>query len=73
LPGTGVGVGMDKLRYYNEMAARYRRHADSEPERRERHLADAEAWGHLADARAFLTAQQNEIRKNIAAIQLRVR
>ena len=42
---------MDKLGYYSEMEARYRKQADNEPMRRDRHLASADAWRLLADMR----------------------
>ena len=62
---------MDKLKYYTEMEARYRKQADTEPERRDRHLADADAWALLADTRAFLSAQQSQISEKLAALQPR--
>ena len=64
---------MDKLKFYCEMEARYRKQADTEPAKRDRHLADADAWGLLADTRAFLSAQQTEIREKLAALQPRGR
>ena len=62
---------MDKLKYYSEMEARYRKQADNEPVRRDRHLASADAWRLLADTRTLVYAQQNEIREKLATLQSR--
>ena len=60
---------MDKLKYYTDMEARYRKQADAEPDRREKLIADADAWRLLADMRNAVSAQQREINRNLAALQ----
>ena len=64
---------MEKFKYDSEMEARYRKQADDEPVRRDRHLASADAWRLLADMRTFVYAQQNEIREKLATLQSRNR
>jgi hypothetical protein len=56
----------NKTRYFLDMEALYRKQADNEPVRRERHIADAAAWRLLADARSFVVAKQIEIRDALA-------
>ena len=60
---------MDKIKYYADMEARYRKQADVEPERRERYLADAEAWRLLAHTRKLVTTKQSETLQSLASIR----
>jgi hypothetical protein len=60
---------MDKMQHYIDMEARYRKQADIEPARRERHIADADAWRLLAITRSFVAVKQNEIRNTIALFE----
>ena len=60
---------MDKLGYYSEMEARYRKQADNEPMRRDRHLASADAWRLLADMRNLVYVQQSEIAEKLKTLQ----
>jgi hypothetical protein len=57
---------MDKIKQYTDMEARYRKQANDEPARRERHIADADAWRLLALTRSFVAAKQIEIRDALA-------
>ena len=59
---------MNKIRHYTDMEARYRKQADGEPARRERHIADADAWRLLADTRSFVVAKQIEMRDTLASL-----
>lgn len=58
---------MDKLKYYTDMEARYRKQADVEPAKRERHISDADAWRRLADTASLISVKQNEMREVLAA------
>jgi hypothetical protein len=60
---------MDRVRKYIDMEARYRKQADQEPARRERHIADADAWRSLAVARSFAILKQREIRETLATFE----
>ena len=62
---------MEKQEYYAEMEARYRKQADAEPANRRRHLADADAWGRLADVRAFFCSTHRVISERLVALQER--
>jgi hypothetical protein len=53
------------------MEARYRKEADAEPAKRDRHLADADAWARLADVRAFFTSTQRILGERLAKGQSR--
>jgi hypothetical protein len=55
------------MQHYTDMEARYRKRADEEPGRREKHIADADAWRRLADMASFASAKQAEMRARIAA------
>jgi hypothetical protein len=57
-----MGRVMDRVKQYIDMEARYRKQADAEPDRRERHIADANAWRLLAVTRSFVIAKQTETR-----------
>jgi hypothetical protein len=59
---------MDRIQRYTDMEARYRKQADNEPVRREKHTADADAWRLLADTRRFAFAKQAEMRNWIATL-----
>ena len=37
-----LGGMMNRIKHYTDMEARYRKQADAEPARREKHIADAE-------------------------------
>jgi hypothetical protein len=59
---------MDKIEHFNDMEARYRKQADAEPTKRERHIADAEAWRLLANTKRFIAAKQTEMREVLASL-----
>ena len=58
---------MDRVKQYTDIEARYRKQADEEPDRRERHIADADAWRLLAVTRSFVIAKQTETRELVPA------
>jgi hypothetical protein len=51
-----------------DMEARYRTEADAEPTKRERHIADANAWPLLADTKRLMAAKQTEMREVLASL-----
>jgi hypothetical protein len=53
---------MDRSKYYTDMEARYRKQADAEPARREKHIADADAWRRLADMAHLISVKHAEMR-----------
>jgi hypothetical protein len=59
---------MDKLKHFTDMEALYRKQADAEPAKRERHVADAEAWRLLADTKRLMAAKQTEMREVLASL-----
>jgi hypothetical protein len=58
---------MDRIKYFSDMEARYRKQADIEPARREKHMADADAWRRLAETVNFVSLKQAEMLNRIAA------
>ena len=50
------------------MEAQYRKQADAEPAKRERHMADADAWRLLADTKRLMAAKQTEMREVLASL-----
>jgi hypothetical protein len=58
---------MERIKYFSDMEARYRKQADIEPARREKHIADADAWRRLAETVRFVSAKQAEMLDRIAA------
>jgi hypothetical protein len=59
---------MDKLKHFTDMEALYRKQADAEPAKRERHIADADAWRLLADTKRLIAAKQTEMREVLASL-----
>ena len=59
---------MNNIKHYTDMEARYRRQADTEPAKRERQIADADAWRRLADMASLISAKQSEIREVLAVL-----
>jgi hypothetical protein len=57
---------MDRIKHYTDMEARYRKQADAEPARREKHIADADAWRRLADTASLVAAKHAEMRNWLA-------
>jgi hypothetical protein len=60
---------MDRIQHYTDMEARYRKQADAEPARREKHIADAEAWRRLANTASLVAVKQAEMRDWIATLR----
>ena len=63
-----MGRVMQKIKYYTDMEARYRKQADAEPARREKHLGDADAWRRLADTAHLVALKQSEMRDFFATL-----
>ena len=61
------GAVMDRIQHYTDMEARYRKRAVEEPAKREKHIADADAWGRLADTASLVSAKHAEMRDRLAA------
>ena len=59
---------MDRIQHYTDMEARYRKRAVEEPARREKHIADADAWGRLADMAHLISVKHSEVRDWMATI-----
>jgi hypothetical protein len=59
---------MDRIKYFSDMEARYRKQADIEPVRREKHIADADAWRRLAETASLVSVKQAEMLDRIAAL-----
>jgi hypothetical protein len=59
----------NKTKYYMDMEAQYRKRADDEPMKRERYIADADAWRLLADTRSYVAAKQIEMRDALASFE----
>ena len=57
----------NKTKYYLDMEARYRKRADDEPMKRERYMADVDAWRLLADTRRYVAAKKIEMRDALAS------
>ena len=62
-----MGQVMDRIKHYTDMEARYRKQADIEPARRDRHIADADAWRRLADTVGLVSVKHTEMRNWIRA------
>jgi hypothetical protein len=60
---------MERIKHYTDVEARYRKQAEAEPARREKHIADADAWRRLAETRRFVFAKQAEMRDWIATFE----
>jgi hypothetical protein len=58
---------MDKIKHFTDMETQYRKRANDEPMKRERHLADADAWRRLADTAKLVGAKRNEMREVLAS------
>jgi len=58
---------MNGLQHYTDMEARYRKRSVEEPARREKHVADADAWGRLADMAHLISVKHAEMRDWITA------
>jgi hypothetical protein len=58
---------INRVQYYFDREAFYRTQADSEPAMREQHLADADAWGRLADTANLFVLKHAEMRDWIAS------
>jgi hypothetical protein len=67
-----MGRVMKKIKYYTDMEARYRKKADAEPAKRERHIDDADAWRRLADTARLVALKQDEMRDWFATLNRRV-
>jgi hypothetical protein len=58
---------MDKVQHYTDMEARYRKRAFEEPVKREKHMADADAWRRLADMAHLISVKHAEMRDWMAS------
>jgi hypothetical protein len=58
---------MERIKHYTDMEARYRKQADTEPAKRERHLADADAWRRLLDTANLVVAKRSEMKEVLAS------
>jgi hypothetical protein len=57
------------VQYYTDMESRYRKQADIEPAKRERHIADADAWRRLASTAKLVAVKHAEMRSWIANVR----
>ena len=60
---------MNSLKNYADLEARYRRLAEAEPDQREKHSANADAWRRLADTARLFSEKQVETRNRLAALE----